>query len=74
MTRGTFKQRSASTLRFPASVAAFAAGNFQKFALVAPRRSSSIGRGQPPIREMLVFAALHESGSGTSRHFVALRN
>jgi Bacterial Ig-like domain (group 1) len=27
----------------------------------APR---SIGRGRPPICEMLVFAALHESGSG----------
>jgi hypothetical protein len=57
MIRGTVKQRSAFCLRFPASVSAFAAGNLQKFTLAAPRRSSSIGRGQPPIGEKLVFAA-----------------
>ncbi len=68
MIRGTFKQPSASCLRFPTSVCQPSPQVISKiYTLAALRRFSVVGRGQPPIREMLVSAALHESGSGTFR-------
>jgi hypothetical protein len=70
MIRGTFEQRSASCPRLPASVSAFAADNLQKFTLSPCVAHRSMGRGQPTIREMLVFAALHESGSGPLRQIL----